>query len=79
MNIIVTGHSKGGNKAQYVTINSKYNDLIDKCFSFDGQGMSPEAIEAFINRHGKDAYLAQLIKCMGFMKRTTMLILWLFL
>jgi len=66
MNIIVTGHSKGGNKAQYVTINSKYNDLIDKCFSFDGQGMSPEAIEAFINRHGKDAYIAAINKMYGF-------------
>ena len=31
-NITISGHSKGGNKSQYVTINSEYNYLIDKCF-----------------------------------------------
>lgn len=41
-NIIVTGHSKGGNKAQYITMN---NGLIDACYSIDGQGFSPEAVE----------------------------------
>lgn len=35
----VTGHSKGGNKAQYVTI---VTDRIDRCVSLDGQGFSPE-------------------------------------
>lgn len=48
--ITVTGHSKGGNKAQYVTINSKYRDLIKYCFSYDGQGFSKEATEVFKNR-----------------------------
>ncbi|MCH5200259.1 MAG: DUF2974 domain-containing protein [Oscillospiraceae bacterium] len=42
--IIVSGHSKGGNKAQFVAINS---DLVTECYSFDGQGFSPEAIEMF--------------------------------
>jgi hypothetical protein len=30
--IDITGHSKGGNKSQYTTINSKYNYLIDNCY-----------------------------------------------
>lgn len=42
--ISVSGHSKGGNKAQFITIHS---DLVDSCYSFDGQGFSPEAISAF--------------------------------
>ena len=42
-NITISGHSKGGNKAQFVTIHS---DLIDACYSFDGQGFSPEALDA---------------------------------
>lgn len=42
--IIVSGHSKGGNKAQFVTINS---ELVTQCYSFDGQGFSPEAITMF--------------------------------
>ncbi|EWM55158.1 Mbeg1-like protein [Ruminococcus flavefaciens] len=40
--IIVTGHSKGGNLAQYVTFMSGRRDRITKCISFDGQGFSPE-------------------------------------
>ncbi len=45
-NLIVTGHSKGGNLSQYVTLVSPYNNLIDKCISFDGQGFSPEFLSA---------------------------------
>ncbi len=47
--IILTGHSKGGNKAQFVAI---HTDLAKACYSFDGQGFSPEAIEALRARHG---------------------------
>lgn len=43
--VIVTGHSKGGNKAQYVTMASEHADLIDTCIALDGQGFSPEAVE----------------------------------
>lgn len=42
--ITVTGHSKGGNKAQYVTILS---DKVNRCVSMDGQGFSPE----FLNKY----------------------------
>jgi len=50
-NIIVTGHSKGGNKAQYITLNS---DLVDECYSFNGQGFSPEALQSYKERYGKN-------------------------
>lgn len=61
-NVIVTGHSKGGNKAQFVTLNSVYGAYIDKCYSLDGQGFSPEAIEAFKEKYGVRAYYEQLDK-----------------
>lgn len=38
--ITVTGHSKGGNLSQYVTV--VCSDQISKCVSFDGQGFSKE-------------------------------------
>lgn len=42
--ITVTGHSKGGNKAKYITI---MDDSVDNCFSFDGQGFSDEFIRKY--------------------------------
>lgn len=45
--IIVTGHSKGGNLAQFITMSSIYSDLIYKTYSFDGQGFSKLAVENF--------------------------------
>ncbi len=41
--IVVTGHSKGGNMAQYVTV--KREDMIESCVSFDGQGFGNVFIE----------------------------------
>lgn len=43
-NITVTGHSKGGNKAQYATVLSP---KIAKCVSINGQGFSNE----FLNKY----------------------------
>ncbi len=40
----VTGHSKGGNNAQYVTITT---NRIGKCISYDGEGFSTEFIEKY--------------------------------
>lgn len=40
--ITITGHSKGGNLAQYATV--KNGDTIDRCVSFDGQGFNKEFI-----------------------------------
>ncbi len=42
--ITLSGHSKGGNKAQFVTL---FSPLVTRCFSFDGQGFSPEALASF--------------------------------
>lgn len=47
--ITLAGHSKGGNKAQFVAIHS---DMPDACFSFDGQGFSPEALAAWKHQYG---------------------------
>lgn len=47
--MIVSGHSKGGNKAQFVTIN---DHRVFMCISFDGQGFSPEAAALFKERYG---------------------------
>ena len=46
-NITVTGHSKGGNKAQYVTVLSS---KIMNCISVNGQGFSNE----FINKYEEE-------------------------
>lgn len=43
-NIIATGHSKGGNKAQYVGLLS---DKVDRVLSLDGQGFSKEFVEKY--------------------------------
>lgn len=43
-NMTATGHSKGGNNAQYVTITT---DRIGKCASYDGEGFSNEFIEKY--------------------------------
>ena len=45
--VSVIGHSKGGNKAKYVTI---LNDTPDRCVSFDGQGFSDKFIEYYKRR-----------------------------
>lgn len=42
--ISVVGHSKGGNKAQYVAIRS---DKVTRCVSVDGQGFSQEFIDKY--------------------------------
>lgn len=51
--ISVVGHSKGGNKAQYVSIRS---DKVTKCVSVDGQGFSQEFIDKYGPQIEKNAY-----------------------
>lgn len=43
-NIIVSGHSKGGNKAMYVAITS---DKVSECYAFDGEGFSKEFCDKY--------------------------------
>ena len=58
LNITVSGHSTGGNHAQYVTtvykesMGKNYNEIndIDRCVSFDGQGFS----NAFLEKYSDD-------------------------
>lgn len=52
--IIVTGHSKGGNEAQYVYMAAQHEEIIDACYSLDGQGFSGSAIENFQEMHSAD-------------------------
>lgn len=54
--VIVTGHSKGGNKAQFVTMESKYGKLIDACYSVDGQGFSETAVDRWKSKYGQEGY-----------------------
>lgn len=60
--VIVTGHSKGGNLAQYVTMTSDNRYRIDACYSMDGQGMSRKGIEHFKQLNGEENYNKQLDK-----------------
>lgn len=51
-NLTLTGHSKGGNLSQYVTL--KNGDKVSKCVSFDGQGFGSAFLknnEAEINEN----------------------------
>ena len=41
--LVVTGHSKGGNLAQYVTI--KCPEQVKQCVSYDGQGMGKSLLD----------------------------------
>lgn len=52
-NITVVGHSKGANKAQYVTILS---DKVNRCVAMDGQGFSQKFLDKYyveISEKGK--------------------------
>ena len=51
--ITVVGHSKGGNKAQYVALLS---DKVTRCLSMDGQGFSKEFIEKYWAEIQKNAF-----------------------
>ena len=42
--ITVTGHSKGGNKAKYITV---LDDTVDHCESFDGEGFSDKFLKRY--------------------------------
>ncbi len=63
--LIVTGHSKGGNKAQFVTMETKYNDFVDVCYSVDGQGFSEEAVTEWKKKYGEEEYRERREKLQG--------------
>lgn len=63
--VIVTGHSKGGNKAQYVTMTTRYGNLLDVCYNVDGQGFSEKAIDGFSDALGEQEFHDRRQKIMG--------------
>lgn len=63
--VIITGHSKGGNKAQFVTMETKYGEIINVCYSVDGQGFSQQAVDAWKERYGQTDYEERLQKLYG--------------
>lgn len=65
-NVYFTGHSQGGNTAQYVMINTQYGDHVDMCVSLDGPGVSNDAAETAINRYGEAYFDRQCSKMYGF-------------
>lgn len=42
--VTLSGHSKGGNKAKYITL---LDSTVDHCVSFDGQGFSDEFVDKY--------------------------------
>ena len=54
--VTVSGHSKGGNKAKYITI---LDDSVDRCLSFDGQGFSDEFINKYESKIAQNQYKIQ--------------------
>ena len=63
--LVITGHSKGGNKAQFVTMETRYSDRIDACYSADGQGFSPRAIKRWQDKYGESGYEERTQKIQG--------------
>lgn len=63
--VIVTGHSKGGNKAQYVTMEYADADMIDKCVTVDGQGFSKVQIEEWKQEYGEEGFWERTGKIFG--------------
>ncbi|MBQ5335972.1 MAG: DUF2974 domain-containing protein [Oscillospiraceae bacterium] len=61
-NLMPTGHSKGGNGAQFVTLYSKYGHLVDHVYSFDGQSPSQAAIDHIREVFGEEYYKEQCSK-----------------
>lgn len=45
--VTVSGHSKGGNKAKYITV---LDGTVDRCVSFDGQGFSDQFMEKYADQ-----------------------------
>lgn len=66
--VYVTGHSQGGNTAQYstLTIDPKYGQYIVTTISMDGPGFSKPVYENDLHQHGDEHYETQLQKIYAF-------------
>jgi len=58
-NVYTTGHSQGGNTAQYVTMKSQYGQYIDMCMNKDGPKFSHDAVNDFKHSYGEAYYEQQ--------------------
>ncbi|MDR1703298.1 MAG: DUF2974 domain-containing protein [Clostridiales bacterium] len=56
--LIVGGHSQGGNVAEYVTMMSEYSSLIDLCLSLDGPNHSDDLYNHILKRYGIEHFNA---------------------
>lgn len=63
--VIITGHSKGGNKAQYVTMTTSYDGVVSACYNIDGQGFSEKAIAGWKRSYSDHEYEARRSKITG--------------
>lgn len=54
--LVVSGHSQGGNIAEYATMMSKYAPLIDQCISFDAPNHSSQLKEHILTSFGEEHY-----------------------
>lgn len=64
--VFVSGHSQGGNNAQFVTIRSKYGEYITNCISLDGPGFSSRSLEEARYLYGEAYYDKQRDKVYAF-------------
>ena len=54
--LYVTGHSQGGNNAQFVTLRARNSDMITSCVELDGQGFSHQFVEETMSGLGSAEY-----------------------
>lgn len=64
--IYVSGHSQGGNNAQFVTMRSAYGERIAQCVSLDGPGFSNRFVEDTKNLYGEGYFESQQQKIYGY-------------
>ena len=58
-NLYVTGHSQGGNNAQFVTMRSQYGKDITQCIALDAPGFSTQFVNDTTSMFGEDHYEQQ--------------------
>ena len=63
--VYLGAHSKGGNKVQYITMESENSDVITATYSIDGQGHSPKAIKKWKEKLGEEEYQKRVSKLYG--------------
>ncbi|HHX37267.1 MAG TPA: DUF2974 domain-containing protein [Clostridiaceae bacterium] len=54
--VFISGHSQGGNNAQFATMESRHNDLITECITIDGPGFSHGYVNDLRQRFGDAAF-----------------------